>query len=593
MKKILLQLSAVCLSAALCLPTCFAARTHEPIVQVGLAYGSGALTAANLQNSDGYGAGYRFGYFDQDLEFVELGYTDENLDKITMLRASELYFDGTQYSTEKPSGDYETIGCYHVVLDYFDDYEEACDLAQEYDGAFVAWIEDGYQVRQGVYETMGEAMEAMEELEGDDVSGTSAYAVNVVETGETQLLFQFDGGSSKSFGVMPDVTEEEDVHTWFKGYRYRGGFRYQRINGGDLTVVNIVDIETYIKGVVPYEMTNSWPLEALKAQAVCARSYAYNCIQDRSHVSSNFDICTTECCQVYRGVGAKVSNYQANERTDRAVEETAGMYALYNGEPIVAYYSSSHGGASERIDLVQNSSFAKYPYICGVIDPYEKNVAHINSYSSWTKAWTRDELTQRLRERGYAQNTRVESIELTYSQNGNVVQSRVIYENGKDQVFTPKMSWGTRSLFGLSSLHFTINGEGVKEDTAVTRPGSSATGIVVNERESLNLEETLYVISGTGKTSELDLEDTYIISGTGKVTVLEVEEEETVFESDTPVDTVVTITAEKFVLEGAGNGHQMGMSQFGAYAMAEEGFTYDEIVEFYYPGTRVKELDQK
>lgn len=590
MKKILLQLSAVCLSAALCLPTCFAAQTDNPVIQVGLAYGSGALTAANLQNSDGYGAGYRFGYFDKDLEFVELGYTEEEVDKITMLRASELYFNGSEYSAERPSGGYETIGCYHVVLDYFDDYEDACELAQEYDGAFVAWIGDEYQVRQGVYETADEAREAMDELEGDDVKGTSAYAVNVVETGGTQILFQFDGGSEAALGVMPDVSGAKTVHTWFKGYRYQGGFRYERIGGGNLTVVNIVDMETYTKGVIPYEMNNSWPLEALKAQAVCARSYAYNCIQERSHVGSNFDICTTECCQVYRGVGSGVSNYQANESTDRAVEETAGMYALYKGVPIIAYYSSSHGGASERIDLVQNSSLSKYPYICGVIDPYEKNVAHLNSYSSWTKTWTRDELTQRLRERGYAQNTRVESIELTYSENGNVVQSRVIYENGKDQVFTPKMNWGTKSLFGISSLHFTINGHGLGEGPSITGSSASGTGISVNESEKLNLSEALYVISGTGKTSRLDLEDTYIISGTGKTTVLDLEEKETTFESDTPVDTVVTITAEKFVLKGAGNGHQMGMSQFGAYAMAEEGFDYDEIVEFYYPGTRVGEL---
>ena len=50
---------------------------------------------------------------------------------------------------------------------------------------------------------------------------------------------------------MPDVTGEDEVRTWFKGNRYYGGFRYERISGGDLTVVNIVDLETYLKGVVP------------------------------------------------------------------------------------------------------------------------------------------------------------------------------------------------------------------------------------------------------------------------------------------------------------------------------------------------------
>lgn len=590
MKKFLLQLSAVCLSAALCLSTCAAARTRTPIVQVGLVYGSGALTAANLQNSTGCGSGYRFGYFDEDLDFVELGRTDKSVQKLTMLRASEIYCSGSQYTMEKPSGRYQTIGCYHVVLDYCDDFDEASQLAEEYDGAFVAWIDDEYQVRQGVYETADEARDAMQELDGDSVKGTSAYAVNVVETGESQILFQFDGGSKTALGVMPDVTGADEVNTWFKGYRYAGGFRYERIGGGNLTVVNIVDMETYIKGVIPYEMNNNWPLEALKAQAVCARSYAYNCIQERSHTSSNFDICTTEDCQVYRGVGAGNTSYQANERTDRAVEETAGMYALYQGTPIMAYYSSSHGGASERIDLVQNSSLSKFPYICGVIDPYEKNVAKLNSYSSWTKTWTRSELTRRLQERGYALNTQVDHIELTYSEMGNVIQARVVFENGKSQVFTPKMNWGVRSLFGASSLHFTINDAGVGGSSSASQ--TSGTGVPVNESGKLDLDDTLYMLDGTGKTSKLDLNGAYVLTSSGKAVALDIKTEQGTANtnSDTPVNTVVTIAGDKYVVKGAGNGHQMGMSQYGAYAMAEAGFDYDEIVEFYYPGVRVRGL---
>ena len=126
-------------------------------------------------------------------------------------------------------------------------------------------------------------------------------------TGSTQILFQFDGGSARALGIMPDVTGAGTVRTWFKGYRYYGGFRYERINGGNLTVVNIVDMETYIKGVVPYEMSNSWPLEALKAQAICARSYAYNNILQNKHKSYHFDVCNTTDCPVYCGAGSNSS----------------------------------------------------------------------------------------------------------------------------------------------------------------------------------------------------------------------------------------------------------------------------------------------
>ena len=591
MKGILLKFATLALCAALCIPGASAENNDRDMVQVGLAFGSSALSAAKLQNSDGFGAGYRFGYFDDDLEFEELAYTDEDVNAITMLRTSQIYRSGSNYTTSKPNGTYDTIGCFHVVLNEFRTYEDALDLADTYENGFVAWINGTYQAREGTYATKEEAQNAAQSLGGVDVKGTSAFAVNVVETGTSKILFQFDGLDKLALGVMPDVTGEEDVYTWFKGYQYRGGFRYERVSCEDLNVVNIVDVETYTKGVIPYEMTNSWPMEALKAQAVCARSYAYNCMKERSHASYNVDICTTECCQVYRGVGSGNSNYQANERTDRAVEESEGMYALYKGTPIVAYYSSSHGGASERIDRVQNSSFSKYPYICGVIDPYEKGLNDRNPYSSWKKTYTASELTARLREKGYASGTSVDSIDLTYSEFGNVIKAKVNYTNGKSNTFTPRNDWGVRSLFGVSSLHFTVNGKGglVQEQGGIEQEGSAEKQpVLVNENQNLDMDSSLYVLSGKGQSARIDPKEIFVITGTGTVSRLIDEEEQKPSTVPSASETVVTVSGSKYIVEGAGNGHQMGMSQFGAYAMAEEGFDYDQIVEFYYPGVEVE-----
>lgn len=595
MKKLLRIALAMVLASGLCLSTGAAAPASARMgagdtIQVGLAYSSGALTAANLENNTGYGAGYRLGYFDDALNFVELGRTGADTTKLTVLRTCEIYYSGSGYSDQVPSGRYETIGCYHVVLGVYDTYEKALAASTNYGGSFVAWISGQYQLRQGAYVTKDEALAAMQSLGGLEVKGTSAYAVNVVSTGSTQILFQFDGGASTPFGVMPDVTGKREVRTWFKGFRYQGGFRYERIGGGKLTVVNIVDLETYIKGVIPYEMNNAWPLEALKAQAVCARSYGYNKLREHSHGASNFDICTTEHCQVYHGVGSNVASYQANERTDRAVEETAGTYALYDGKPIWAYYSSCHGGASEKIDLVWSSDFKKFPYIAGVVDPYEKAVAHLNSYSYWTKTWTKDELTSRLQARGYAVNTRVDSLDLTYSERGNVIRVRVNYENGKYNEFTPKMDFGVRSLFGVSSLHFTINGQGAESGTPQD-PAQSSGQVVVNQTQTVDPAQPLYVLSGAGETSRLDGEDLYVIAADGTVSQLVTPDSgQSKPETTTPAGTVVRVTGSRFVVEGAGNGHQLGMSQYGAYAMAEQGFTYDEIIKFYYTGVQVDGL---
>ena len=64
---------------------------------------------------------------------------------------------------------------------------------------------------------------------------------------------------------MPDGRGQEAV-TWFKGYKWYGGFEYRRSTGGSINVINVVDIDDYVKGVLPYEMAPEWPLEALKAQ---------------------------------------------------------------------------------------------------------------------------------------------------------------------------------------------------------------------------------------------------------------------------------------------------------------------------------------
>lgn len=582
MRKILQRITTIALAAGLCLSAVLTARsynTREEMIRVGLAYGSGALTAAYLENNDGYGSGYRFGYFDSDLDFVEVGRTGKNVTQITMLRASEIYYNGSSYTNVKPSGSYTTIGCYHVVLGTYSTYKAALAATANYENSFVAWINGSYQLRQGTYPTKAEAVAAQERLGGKSVKGTSSYAVNVVETGSTKLLFQFDGGSATPLGVMPDVTGKETVRTWCKGYRYYGGFRYERIDGGNLTVVNVVDMETYIKGVLPYEMSNSWPLEALKAQAVCARSYAYNNLKQNKHASHHFDLCNTTDCQMYCGAGVSNGSYQANSRTDQAVDETAGRFALYNNTPIVAYYASSHGGASERIDYVWSSSLSKYPYICGVVDPYEKNAASINPNSSWKKTWTSAELTSKLREKGYAKGTEVKSLDLTYTERGNAIKVQVNYTNGEYQVFTPKMNWGLKSLLGVKSLHFTVNGQGVIPENP------KKTEVLVNGTKSMVLGEGVSVIGGTGQVSKVNTGSLHVMSGSGKVSALK--PENVSVRSDSEGNTVVSVTASTYVLEGSGNGHQLGMSQYGAYAMAKEGFAYDDIVEFYYPGVKV------
>ena len=132
--------------------------------------------------------------------------------------------------------------------------------------------------------------------------------IEVTETNSGRVVYTCN---DSTLGVMP---LDRDPITWFKGYRYRGGFEYT-CSGSGLQVVNVVDLEDYVKGVVPHEMNGNWPLEALKAQAVCARTFA---CRSAKHASYGFDVCATIDCQVYNGVSTSTA------LSDRAVDETAG-----------------------------------------------------------------------------------------------------------------------------------------------------------------------------------------------------------------------------------------------------------------------------
>jgi len=589
MKKTLVRFAAAALSLALLLP-CVSAykedRDSAITIRVGLASSSshnslGELVGANLWNNAGYGAGYRFGYYDDELDFVELARTDEDVEQVTVIKTQNTWaINGGRDTYSNSDNGGTVVGCYHILLEECEDYESAVAAAEEY-GGFVAWINNGYQVRFGAYTTKEKAVAGQESLGMGEVVGTSSYGMNVIATGTDRILFQYDNGEGSVLGVLPDVTGAEDVRTWFWDIKYRGGFTYQRIAGGNLTVVNVLDLEDYIKGVAPYEMGRSWPLEALKTQATCARTYALDRLN--YHKSLGFDLCNSDNCQVYYGAGSKSTTWGPTDVSDQAVEETAGQVIWYKDELALTLYSSCHGGASE--DIVNVWTWNKpgaYPYLCGVEDPYEAEADSINAKSNWTVSYTKKELTKQLQSKGFGRNTSVEALELEYSELGNVIKLVVHWTNGQKNTFKPSDgSNSIRSVFGVDSIRFTVNGE-----TANAATGSTADkAFAINEEGKYKTLDGYYVVSGDGTISLLDVsKDVYVITGDGDIDAL--------LEQDPDAGTnkgggTVTVSASTYEFEGSGWGHQMGMSQFGAYAMANLGFAFDEICEFYYPGTKV------
>ena len=147
MKGIFTRLAAVFLAAALVTPAAQAAGTEADPIQVGLAYGSGALVNANLENNTGYGAGYRLGYFDRDLDFVELGRTGSKETRITVVKAQNTWVNGSSYANSDNGG--AVIGSYHLQVETCASYEEAARAAEDYRDGFPAWIDGSTRSEAG------------------------------------------------------------------------------------------------------------------------------------------------------------------------------------------------------------------------------------------------------------------------------------------------------------------------------------------------------------------------------------------------------------------------------------------------------------
>ena len=543
--KIWKKALALCLGGALLLPAVpvQAAAAETDVIRIGLAYGSTALPAANLQNS--VGSGYRLGYFDSDGDFVQLAAVT-GIDKLTMLKAENLYLSGGTY-TATAGG--TLVGCWYLQLPgTYADFDAAKKAAAALSGGFPAWVAGEWQVRVGSWASKADAQAAQTALGLTDAQVVEAgdYAVSVVETGKTAILFHFDGGSSQALGVLPDTTGKSDPVTWFKGYKYYGGFRYERINGGDLTVVNMVDLEDYISCVITWEMSASWPVEALKAQACCARTYALRNLN--KHSTYHFDLCSETDCQAYHGTSQVTANSNA------AAAATEGECIWYNGSLIEATYFSSDGGATENSENVWTNTV---PYLRGVVDPYEASVASEITNYNWTVRYTASELADKLRAKGYSCAS-IASFQVSQlTPTGNVKSVKVVDTAGKSWTIPGAT---LRSILGTSvlrSIRFSITSTGGTGGSVSLAGGSTASSL-----------SGLYAISGDGSVSQLpDLP--YVITSSG-------------------VSAMTTAGGgSTYTLSGTGWGHSVGMSQYGAKAMAKQGYTYDEILEFYYTGVDV------
>lgn len=307
------------------------------------------------------------------------------------------------------------------------------------------------------------------------------------------------------------------------GYAYRGAIRVMKSpQRWGLTVVNVVPVEEYLYGVVGKEMSPSWHREALKAQAVAARTYA---ISHKNYFASRgFDMTDDTSSQIYAGINGESPSVIA------AVDATRGEILTYGGKPIDAFFCSTAGGWTENSENVWGS---RIPYLRGVSD----DSSRMPSYR-WSVTTTPEKLAANLTAAGKGIG-KVRSITLSplgkrpMAVSDRGVSGRVLSMTVNGSAGSVRVTGNAfQSIYGLKSTLFDFSQGGAVPDPDSGRKGRSATMTV-----KAGVPITIY---------------------------------------------------------GYGWGHGLGMSQYGAYQMAQEHGSadtyYRTILTHYYTGTRLEKL---
>ena len=380
-------------------------------------------------------------------------------------------------------------------------------------------------------------------------SGGQATVVD--ENGTTILGGMGNGG----YILMSAAEDPEDRLITINGSRYRDGAT-ATVTGGKLNVINVIELEHYVRGVVANEMGYTYPLEALKAQAIAARSYGFMSIN--KHKNYGFDLCTTQDCQVYRGYVSE------HDSTDQACAETEGLVLTYDGKIVETYYYAYSGGATLNSEDVWMNALG---YCRGKVDEYYSDYR-------WAVHYTMDELTQEMVNRGKNIGD-VQSVQITKRHSTGAV-AEVTFVGTKGSATVTKSM--ILSALGLKSFMFAINDEQFvwNKDGMATVTDASVSVIGASEQD--DGVKSVSVIGADGGVSTVSASDLRISNGTmvsmpqGTVS---------------PGWTDSPVSSDVVYIAGSGWGHGVGMPQTSARNMADLGFNCEQILKYYYEGTEI------
>lgn len=417
---------------------------------------------------------------------------------------------------------------------------------------FTLSFEEDYYIQNGQEVYYGEAGTSVNE---EDIASLFARQGEREEhAGSAQGEGQYSGEEAEHglvVGIWRDGGWDADAEWKLSmdggaGETYQGIMVIRQAAAGGYHLVNTLPLESYLYYVLPSEMPSSYPAEALKAQAVCARSYAMLQIRQGRMEQYGADVDDTTAFQVYHMQGT-------SEAAIQAVNETAGQYLSYQGEPIEAFYYACSCGHSTTADIWHGSKGRDYSYLT------YQDYGTLEQESPWYR-WTY-----------HAKQFDLEALKsrllTVLAQNKNDIR---IYSGEGDS------GEGWSEITERAKMEAAVSGMSAVQD------------IRIQERLAGEVADCLLITSGN---IHIMIEGEYdirsILTAEGYVLV---KQDMSVSEGLTMVPSgFFEIEAVKqdgnlaaYVLKGGGFGHGVGMSQYGARYLAEEGKDYEYILTYYY-----------
>ncbi len=614
-----------------------------PYITVGIVYGSDSPTAYPIRSASGFvvGSVYADNTTRSFTPFFTLPQTTLTpaIDTNVALGTDGSYSPTTEYYQTK-------IGAYHIQLSANVTFDEMLNLVPQIDAAVRAWglyafpayINGVLYIRVGDFAAYEQTVNTLSRIQhlfagyGVQIVEPSDTAVSLIDPAAHHVVFEYDCGSNLYMGITPiqNGGEPDYLETPAKNL-YEGVFaakRYRTDTVNGITVFNVVDLEGCVEGILPYEVNNTWPTEALRANAIAIRSYAL-ANRGAHYKDYGFDLCTSHCMS-YRG------RNKVSQAIIDVVSSTEGEVLSLNGKVVSAFFSSSNGGeaispnvawgGTKDVDMVGNAK-----------TPWERYAEYSNGW--WTKEYTPTELANRLRGLGHTElvgdiasvtidefagqssvyakkvtvtdtygnsvnfNTagRIQNKLGLNSSNFRVARGTLYYSIEEVQSITvtnpvgmPQSSvkaegnyspydYFTDEAFSLSGASLFTGGGIVEAPATQSFSVMTATGVYDISGSAHYFVGNQSVASGTASTtiSPVDPETGLITAvsihnGTQIVTVLKPR-----------IEVVSASSPNNFIFAGKGWGHGVGLSQYGTYDLAKAGARAETILELYFSGAKI------